>query len=60
MSDNYKTVRIPRKMVDIVEDFLKTDIAKELGLDSKSDVVTAAIRELLIKYGYLEKKFAFR
>lgn len=45
-----KTVRIPRKMVEAVERFLDTEEAKEMGFDSKADVVTAAVRELLIKY----------
>jgi len=48
----HKTVRIPRKMVEAVEDFLKTDEAKKMGYDSKADVVTAAVRELLAKYGF--------
>jgi len=47
-----KTVRIPRKMVEAVERFLDTEEAKEMGFDSKADVVTAAVRELLIKYEY--------
>lgn len=47
-----KTVRIPRKMVEAVERFLDTEEAEEMGFDSKADVVTAAVRELLIKYEY--------
>lgn len=39
-------------MADAVEDFLKTDEAKKMGFDSKADVVTAAVRELLVKYGF--------
>jgi len=45
-------VRIPRKMADAVEDFLKTEDAKKMGFDSKADVVTAAVRDLLVKYGF--------
>ena len=48
----HKTVRIPRKMADAVEDFLKTEDAKKMGFDSKADVVTAAVRDLLVKYGF--------
>ena len=50
-SPGQTTVKIPRYMIQAVDDFLKTDKAKRLGLDSKSDVVTAAVRDLLEKYG---------
>ncbi len=44
------TVKIPRRMAEAVEDFLKSERAQRLGLDSKADVVTMAVRELLAKY----------
>jgi len=46
------TVRIPRGMGGAVEGFLKTEEAASMGYDSKADVVTAAIRQLLSGYGY--------
>ena len=46
------TVRIPRGIADAVEGFLKTDEAASMGFDSKADVVTAAIRQMLSEYGY--------
>jgi hypothetical protein len=42
-------------MVEAVRNFLKTEKAKALGFDSVADVTTAAVRELLEKYGYYEK-----
>ncbi|MEM2901869.1 MAG: hypothetical protein QXO32_03950 [Candidatus Bathyarchaeia archaeon] len=48
----HATVRIPRGMVEAVEGFLKTEQAAKMGFDSKADVVTAAIRNLLIEYGF--------
>jgi hypothetical protein len=46
------TVRIPRGMAGAVEGFLKTEEAASMGFDSKADVVTAAIRQMLSEYGY--------
>lgn len=48
---NHKTVRISRSMVDAIDEFLQTDSAKKMAFNSKADVVTAAVRELLIRYG---------
>jgi len=45
------TVRIPSEMLKAIEEFLKTDIARSRGFRFKSDVVTAAVRDLLDKYG---------
>jgi len=42
-------VRIPKGLLDAIDEFIKTDKAKRLGLDSKSDVVSEAVRELLKK-----------
>lgn len=41
---------------DAIDDFLKTERAKERGLRGKVDVINAAVRELLVKFGYKEKK----
>jgi len=49
---NHMTVRIPRGMADAIEKFLKTEEAARMGFDSKADVVTAAIRSLLIECGF--------
>jgi Arc/MetJ family transcription regulator len=54
-SAGYLTLRIPRPMAEVIEEFLRTDKAKRLGLDSKSDVVTAAVREFLEKHGMYEE-----
>jgi Arc/MetJ family transcription regulator len=42
-------------MAEVIEEFLRTDKAKRLGLDSKSDVVTAAVREFLEKHGMYDE-----
>jgi len=49
------TVRIPAEMLRAIEEFLKTDMAKSRGFRYKSDVVTAAVRDLLDKYGVKPK-----
>ena len=51
----HATVRIPKPMVQAVEEFLKTERAKQMGFIHKVDVVTAAVRNLLEKYGYYEE-----
>ena len=48
----HATIRIPKAMAEAVEDFLKTDVAKRMGYLYKVDVITAATRELLEKYGF--------
>ena len=50
-----ETVRIPAAMAEAVERFLETDRAKRMGYRYKIDVITAAVRDLLIKYGYYEE-----
>lgn len=49
------TIRIPKEMNEAVEEFLKTDYAKKMGYLYKVDVVTAATRELLEKYGFYKR-----
>jgi hypothetical protein len=51
----HMTVRIPRGIAKAIEEFLKTEQAARMGFDSKADVVTAAIRNMLTEYGYYEK-----
>jgi hypothetical protein len=48
----HMTVRIPRGITEAIEDFLTTDQAAKMGFDSKADVVTTAVRRLLMDYGY--------
>jgi len=43
-------VRLPSEMLAAIEEFLKIDIAKSMGLRCKSDVVTAAVLDLFDKY----------
>ena len=54
--DRHITVRIPRSVASAVDGFLETDEAAKMGFDSKADVVTAAIRNLLIEYGFYSAK----
>jgi Arc/MetJ-type ribon-helix-helix transcriptional regulator len=51
---NHMTVRIPRGMADAIEKFLQTEEAAHMGFDSKADVVTAAVRHLLMEFGYFK------
>ena len=51
----HATVRIPKPMVKAIEEFLKTQRAKEMGYIHKVDVVTDAVRDLLEKHGYYEE-----
>jgi hypothetical protein len=46
-------VRIQEGLLEGVEEFLKSPRARRLGLDSKSDVVSHAVRELLKKEGVI-------
>ena len=50
----HMTVRIPRGITEAIEDFLKTEQAERMGFDSKADVVTTAVRKLLMDYGYYD------
>lgn len=50
----HMTVRIPRGIAKAIEEFLKTEQAAKMGFDSKADVVTAAIRNMLTEYGYYD------
>jgi len=46
-------VRIPRGILDAIDEFIETEQAKRLGLDSKSGVVSEAARQFLHKYRIL-------
>lgn len=46
---NLSVVRIPRGILEVVDEFIKTEQANRLGLDSKSDVVSEAVRQFLAK-----------
>ena len=51
----HATIRIPKPMSEAVDEFLKTDYAKRMGYLYKVDVITAATRELLEKYGFYKQ-----
>ena len=46
------TVRMPSEMLEAIDKFLESDLAKSRGFRFKSDVVTAATREFFDKYSY--------
>ena len=48
----HKTVRIPVGLHGAIEDFLRTATARRMGYRHKSDVVTSAVRRLLIGYNF--------
>ena len=52
----HATVRLPKEMRNAIEEFLKTETAKKMGYLHITDVVTAAVRELLREYGMYEIK----
>ena len=47
-------IRITKGLDEAIDQFLNTEKARLLGFRFKSDVVNAAVRELLIKYGFPE------
>jgi hypothetical protein len=49
------TVQVPRGITEAIEDFLKTEQATKLGFNSKTDLITAAVRNLLTQYGYYHR-----
>jgi hypothetical protein len=48
----HATVRLPRKMLSAIEDFLQTEEAKKMGFLHMTDIVTEAVREFLKEQGY--------
>ncbi|MEM1589633.1 MAG: hypothetical protein QW175_04380 [Candidatus Bathyarchaeia archaeon] len=55
----HATVRIPRSLLEAVEEFLETEKARKMGFLHITDVTTAAVREFLEAHGYypLESRF---
>ena len=51
----HKTVRIASGLHQAIEEFLKTPMAMRMGYHHKSDVVTDAVRHLLISYNFYLK-----
>ena len=47
-------MRIPLGIVESIQDFMETDKAFKMGLDSRADIVTVAVRDFLIKHGFFE------
>jgi len=47
----HATVRLPKEMKEAIEDYLKTEDARRKGYLHVTDVVTAAVRDLLEEYG---------
>ncbi|MCP8308928.1 MAG: hypothetical protein H3Z54_09585 [archaeon] len=55
----WNKVNIPQEMLDLVDKYLNTDIAKQKGLKSRSDVAILAFREFLEEEGmYAPKKMS--
>ena len=51
----HMTDQILRCITDAIEDFLKTEQAAKLGYNSKTDLITAAVRNLLTQYDYYHR-----
>ncbi len=49
----WQPVSISKKMIDRLDEFLKTDEALEDGLTSRSDVLTMLLRAFLLEKGLL-------
>ena len=51
---NTVVVRIPKGLMEQIEEFLKSEMAYKLGFTSKIGVIENAVRDLLIKYGFIK------
>jgi hypothetical protein len=51
----HMAVQVPRGITEAIEDFLKTEQAAKLGYNSKAELITAAVRNLLTQYGYYHR-----
>ncbi len=51
----HMTVQVPKGIIEAIEEFLKTEKAAKLGYNSKTDLITAAVRNLLAEYGYYNR-----
>ena len=47
---DWETVKLPRQMIQRVNEFVETDYAKQNGFTSKSQVIVTAVRDFLKKY----------
>jgi len=45
-------IRISKGLDEAIEEFLLTEKARKLGFRYKSDIINAAVRDLLTKYGF--------
>lgn len=58
----WETIKLPKEMVQKIEEYTKTEYAKERGYTSKSQIVVAAVRSFLqteqkIKFNLRSKKY---
>jgi hypothetical protein len=51
----HMTVQLPRGIIEAIEDFLKTEQAAKLGFNSKTELITEAVRNMLMQYGYYHR-----
>jgi Arc/MetJ-type ribon-helix-helix transcriptional regulator len=51
---NSTTIRIKKGQKKAIDEFLLTKEAEAAGFNSASDVVNAAVRDLLIRYGVIK------
>ncbi len=51
------TIRISKGLKDALARYLKTEDAKDRGLDSQTELVNEAVRHLLQRYGFLRIYF---
>ncbi len=55
-NNRWQPISISKKMVDRLDEFLKTDEALEDGLTSRSDVITMLLRAFLLEKGLLNNR----
>jgi hypothetical protein len=53
-------VKMPRKMTEAVDRFLRTPVAGDMGVDSRSDLVTRAVSDYLERYNGLSRRSSRR
>ena len=57
---NWDKVNVPAAMSDLIDQYLQTDIAKQRGLKSKSDVATEGVKMLLERDGMYTRRPRFQ
>ncbi len=57
---NWDKVNVPAAMSELIEKYLETDIAKQRGLKSKSDVAAEGIKMLLERDGMYTRRPRFQ